>query len=60
MRATGSSAQGNRSISFGAAGGMLTGVLLGVFIVPVLYIIFQYLQEKVGRKKEEKEVFVAE
>ncbi|MBO9633787.1 MAG: efflux RND transporter permease subunit [Chitinophagaceae bacterium] len=60
MRATGSSAQGNRSISFGAAGGMLTGVLLGVFIVPVLYIIFQYLQEKIGRKKEEKEVFVAE
>ncbi|QEC43966.1 efflux RND transporter permease subunit [Pseudobacter ginsenosidimutans] len=60
MRATGSSAQGNRSISFGAAGGMLTGVLLGVFIVPVLYIIFQYLQEKVSRKKEEKEVFVAE
>jgi len=39
---------------------MLTGVLLGVFIVPVLYIIFQYLQEKVSRKKEEKEVFVAE
>ncbi|MGN6420677.1 MAG: efflux RND transporter permease subunit [Pseudobacter sp.] len=60
MRATGSSAQGNRSISFGAAGGMLTGVVLGVFIVPVLYIIFQYLQEKVARKKDEKEVFVAE
>ncbi len=51
MRATGSSALGNRSISTGAAGGMLTGVLLGVFVVPVLYVIFQYLQEKVGRKK---------
>ncbi|RAJ88254.1 HAE1 family hydrophobic/amphiphilic exporter-1 [Chitinophaga dinghuensis] len=51
MRATGSSALGNRSISTGAAGGMLTGVVLGVFAVPVLYVIFQYLQEKVGRKK---------
>ncbi|MBV8252424.1 MAG: efflux RND transporter permease subunit [Chitinophaga sp.] len=51
MTATGSSALGNRSISTGAAGGMLTGVVLGVFVVPVLYVIFQYLQEKVGRKK---------
>ncbi|RFS20515.1 hydrophobe/amphiphile efflux-1 family RND transporter [Chitinophaga silvatica] len=50
MRATGSSALGNRSISTGAAGGMLTGVILGVFVIPVLYVIFQYLQEKVSRK----------
>ncbi|HEY9049010.1 MAG TPA: efflux RND transporter permease subunit, partial [Ohtaekwangia sp.] len=46
MRATGSSALGNRSISTGAAGGMLTGVVLGIFVIPVLYIMFQYLQEK--------------
>ncbi|MCW3464377.1 efflux RND transporter permease subunit [Chitinophaga nivalis] len=50
MRATGSSAQGNRSISTGAAGGMLTGVILGVFVIPVLYVMFQYLQEKISRK----------
>jgi HAE1 family hydrophobic/amphiphilic exporter-1 len=50
MRATGSSALGNRSISTGAAGGMLTGVLLGIFAIPVLFIIFQYLQEKVSGK----------
>lgn len=50
MRATGSSALGNRSISTGAAGGMLTGVILGVFAIPVLYVIFQYLQEKISRK----------
>jgi HAE1 family hydrophobic/amphiphilic exporter-1 len=31
---------------------MLTGVLLGVFVVPVLYVIFQYLQERVSRKRE--------
>jgi HAE1 family hydrophobic/amphiphilic exporter-1 len=52
MRATGASALGNRSISTGAAGGMLTGVLLGVFVVPVLYVIFQYLQEKVSGRPQ--------
>jgi HAE1 family hydrophobic/amphiphilic exporter-1 len=54
MRAKGAAALGNRSIGTGAVGGMLTGVILGVFIVPVLFIIFQYLQEKwIGRPKVE-------
>ncbi len=47
MSATGPSAQGNHSISIGAAGGMITGVVLGVIIIPVLFIIFQHLQEKI-------------
>src|SRR5579871_2845072 len=51
MRATGASAHGNRSIGTGAVGGMLTGVILGVFVIPVLFVIFQYLQEKISRKK---------
>ncbi|MFN3754490.1 efflux RND transporter permease subunit [Flavobacterium sp.] len=50
MRATGPSALGNHSISIGAAGGMVSGVLLGIFIIPVLFIAFQYLQEKVTGK----------
>jgi HAE1 family hydrophobic/amphiphilic exporter-1 len=51
MRAKGAAALGNRSIGTGAVGGMLTGVILGVFIVPVLFIIFQYLQEKwIGKR----------
>jgi len=50
MRATGASALGNRSIGTGAVGGMLTGVILGVFVVPVLFIIFQYLQERLVPK----------
>jgi len=45
--ATGPSAQGNHSISIGAAGGMVSGVILGLFIIPVLFVIFQHLQEKV-------------
>ena len=50
MRATGPSAQGNHSISIGAAGGMISGVALGVFIIPVLFVVFQFLQEKVSGK----------
>lgn len=56
LTATGASAMGNRSIGTGAVGGMLTGVVLGIFVIPVLFVIFQSLQEKlVGKKiKEEK------
>jgi len=50
MFASGPSAQGNHSISIGAAGGMVSGVILGLFIIPVLFIIFQFLQEKVTGK----------
>jgi len=52
--ATGPSAQGNHSISIGAAGGMVSGVLLGLFIIPVLFVIFQHLQEKISGKHVEK------
>jgi hydrophobic/amphiphilic exporter-1 (mainly G- bacteria), HAE1 family len=48
--ATGGSALGDRSIGTGAVGGMLTGVLLGVFIIPVLFVIFQSLQERITGK----------
>ncbi|MBN8878388.1 MAG: efflux RND transporter permease subunit [Sphingobacteriales bacterium] len=49
--ASGGSALGNRSIGTGALGGMLTGVILGLFIIPVLFIIFQALHEKVNKTK---------
>lgn len=49
--AKGGSALGNRSIGTGALGGMLTGVLIGVFLIPVFYVVFQYLQEKISGKK---------
>lgn len=60
---TGASAQGNHSIGWSAVGGMLTGVILGVFIIPVLFVIFQFLQEKVASKRkaeEEAELKLAE
>jgi len=58
--AKGGSALGDRSIGTSALGGMLTGVVLGVFIIPVLFVIFQWLQEKVGRKKTEEAASTAE
>lgn len=50
--ATGGSSLGNRSIGTGAVGGMLTGVLLGVFIIPILFVIFQYLHERVKERSK--------
>lgn len=50
MVATGGTATGNRSISTCAAMGMLSGVVLGIFVIPLLYILFQYLHEKVFGK----------
>jgi hydrophobe/amphiphile efflux-1 (HAE1) family protein len=50
MLATGGTAAGNKSISSSAAFGMLSGVVLGLFVIPLLYMLFQYLQEKISRK----------
>ncbi len=44
---TGVGAVGNRSIGTGAAGGLLIGTILGVFVIPVLFVMFQWLQEKI-------------
>ncbi|WP_297905584.1 efflux RND transporter permease subunit [uncultured Parabacteroides sp.] len=43
---SGVGANGNRSLGTGAVGGMLIGTLALLFIVPCLFITFQYLQEK--------------
>ena len=51
--ASGIGAVGNRSIATGAAIGLLIGTILGVFVIPVLYVIFQTLQEKIKPIKQE-------
>ena len=56
---SGVGAVGNRSIGMGAVGGMLVGTILGVFVIPILFIIFQSLQERIsGKPFVEKEVEV--
>jgi hydrophobic/amphiphilic exporter-1 (mainly G- bacteria), HAE1 family len=51
MFSTGAGASGNRSIGFSAVGGMLFGTILGVLIIPALFIVFQTIQEKFRRVK---------
>lgn len=50
--ASGIGAEGNRSIGTGTVGGMLVGTILGVFVIPLLYIFFQWLQEKIMGKPQ--------
>ena len=49
--ASGAGAAGNRAIGVAAAGGMLTGTIFGVILIPGLYFIFASLDEKLRRKK---------
>lgn len=46
MFASGVGANGNISIGVGTVGGMLVGTVALLFIVPPLFMVFQYLQEK--------------
>ncbi len=50
--ATGAGAMGNRSIGTAAAGGMLTGTIFGVIIVPGLYVLFA----SIGRGKRKRQL----
>ena len=47
MFAFGVGAHGNRTLGTAAIGGMLIGMLLQIFVVPTLFVVFQYLQEKI-------------
>lgn len=44
--ATGINANANQSIGIGTAGGMFIGTFIGLLVIPVLFIIFQKIQEK--------------
>lgn len=47
MFAHGVGAHGNSTLGTGAVGGMLIGMICQIFVVPALFVVFQYLQEKV-------------
>ena len=47
MFAFGVGAHGNRTLGTSAIGGMLIGMICQIFIVPALFVAFQYLQEKI-------------
>ena len=45
--ASGAGANGNRTIGLGVIGGMTVGTLAILITVPLFFIIFEYLQEKI-------------
>lgn len=52
--ASGIGSVGNRSIGTGAAVGLLLGTIFGLLAIPVLYVIFQWLQEKIIPVKKQE------
>ena len=50
--ATGVGANGNHSLGVGTIGGMVIGTIALLFIVPVLFVIFQTIEERVMQKKK--------
>ena len=53
MFASGVGKNGNQTLGAAAVGGMFIGTLLQLFVVPVLFVIFQSIQEKVRPLKFE-------
>lgn len=47
--ASGAGAVGNKSIGISAIGGMFIGTMIGVLVIPSLYIIFQTIQDKFSK-----------
>ncbi len=43
----GAGANGNSTLGTGVVGGMIVGTLALLFLVPMLFIVFQTLQEKI-------------
>ena len=54
MLSTGVGAAGNTSIGTGAVGGMFVGTIFGVLVIPILFMVFQSLQERIRPKQEEE------
>jgi HAE1 family hydrophobic/amphiphilic exporter-1 len=42
-------ANGNRSIGVGAVGGMLIGTMIGILVIPTMFVIFQTIQERIKK-----------
>ncbi|MFR9661914.1 MAG: efflux RND transporter permease subunit, partial [Rikenellaceae bacterium] len=52
MMATGVGANGNRSLASGTVGGMIIGTFSLMFVVPVMFIAFQWIQEKIAPARD--------
>ena len=52
--ANGVGANGNRSLGVGTIGGMIVGTLALLFVVPVLFVGFQWLEERIIPRRSSK------
>lgn len=57
MFALGVGANGNTSLGVGVVGGLLVGTTALLFVTPVFFITFQYIEERVmGKRKEDRKL----
>jgi HAE1 family hydrophobic/amphiphilic exporter-1 len=49
--ATGAGASGQRALGTAVFGGMIAATILAVFFIPIFYVVFQRLDERLRRKK---------
>ena len=52
MFSSGAGANGNGSLATGVIGGMVVGTIALLFVTPLFYIVFEYLQEKFRKPME--------
>ena len=55
MFSTGVGANGNSSLGTGAVGGMLVGTLVLLFLVPSLFVVFKWIEEKFKPEEFQKQ-----
>jgi HAE1 family hydrophobic/amphiphilic exporter-1 len=48
--ATGAGALSRRAVGTPVFGGMIAASLFGIFVIPMLYVVFQWLRERTGRR----------
>jgi HAE1 family hydrophobic/amphiphilic exporter-1 len=51
--ATGAGALSRRAVGTPVFGGMLFASIFGIFLIPMLYVVFQWMRERVGSKPKD-------
>jgi HAE1 family hydrophobic/amphiphilic exporter-1 len=52
--ATGAGANSRRALGTAVFGGMLFATVIGVFLIPVFYVVIQRISERIGAKKPDE------
>lgn len=58
--ATGAGAGARNAMGTSVVGGMLTATIIGIFLIPVLFVVVYRIAEKIKPKKKQSEVRIAE